>query len=73
MLISERGVIKPVGIRNHLCPGDLLATFVESPVEKANFDVAFEYLLAFEFKIELDGAMGRWMGRPHLQFHGLER
>ena len=66
---QRRGVIQPVGIGNDLGPGRLLAALVEAAMEKSDFDIAVEHLFAFELEIELDRAMGRRMGRPHLQFH----
>ena len=45
--------------------GGLLATFVKSTMEKPDFDITVEYFLAFKFEIELDGPMGRRVGRAH--------
>ena len=41
-------------------------------MEKSNLDIAFEDFFAFELEIELDGSMGRRVGRSHLQFHDFE-
>src|SRR6059058_6392832 len=46
---QRRSVIEPVGIRNHLGPGDLLAALIETAMEIADLHVTVQYLLSFKF------------------------
>ncbi len=68
---AGRGVVEPIGVREHLGPGSLLAHLLEAAMEVADFDVAIDDALAFELEIEFDGAVRGRMGRPHLDFHHL--
>jgi hypothetical protein len=66
---KRRRVIQPVGIRNDLRPGRLLAALVETAMEETDLDSALEDLLTFQLEIEFYCPMGRRMGWTHLQFH----
>ena len=68
---ARRRVVQPVGVGETLRPRPLLAHFLEAAMQEADLDIAIDDPLAVELEVELDGAVGRRMRRPHLQFHDL--
>src|SRR6266404_1489954 len=69
VVYARRGVVEAVSVREALGPGTLLAHLFESAMQVADLDVAIDDALAVELQVELDGAVGRGMRRPHLKFH----
>ena len=68
---AGRGVVEPVGVREALRPRALLEHLLEAAMKIADLDVAIGDPLAVELEVELDGAVRRRMGRPHLELHDL--
>ncbi len=66
-----RRVIQPVSVGEALRPGSLLAHLFEAAMQEADLDVAIDDALAVELEVELDGAVGRRVRWPHLEFHDL--
>ena len=70
---QRRDVVQPVGIRNNVVPGALLAHLLKTTMQIADFDIAVEDLLAIELEPKLNGAVRSGMGGSHLQGHDLGR
>ncbi len=62
-----RAVIQPVGVGEHVGPGDAFAHFFETAVQIAHLDGTVHHRFAVQGQQELDRSVRRRMGGAHVE------